>query len=58
MENNNNISSQIEMFTCPMHNEILSDNPGKCPKCGMTLLKQLLTADQHQLLKNGNYTKP
>lgn len=24
-------------FTCPMHPEVLSDMPGKCPKCGMNL---------------------
>lgn len=26
-------------YTCPMHPEIISDNPGKCPKCGMNLEK-------------------
>ena len=25
-------------YTCPMHPEVLSDQPGKCPKCGMKLL--------------------
>jgi len=24
-------------YTCPMHPEVLSDQPGICPKCGMTL---------------------
>ena len=24
-------------YTCPMHPEIVSDTPGNCPKCGMTL---------------------
>lgn len=27
------------MYTCPMHPEIQSDKPGKCPKCGMTLIE-------------------
>jgi FtsP/CotA-like multicopper oxidase with cupredoxin domain len=25
-------------YTCPMHPEVLSDEPGKCPRCGMKLL--------------------
>ena len=24
-------------FTCPMHPEVRAENPGACPKCGMTL---------------------
>ncbi|MEO7265088.1 MAG: heavy metal-binding domain-containing protein [Ferruginibacter sp.] len=27
-------------YTCPMHPEVKSDKPGKCPKCGMGLVKQ------------------
>jgi hypothetical protein len=25
------------MYSCPMHKEVQSDQPGKCPKCGMKL---------------------
>jgi hypothetical protein len=25
-------------YTCPMHPEVKSDTPGKCPKCGMDLV--------------------
>ena len=25
------------LYTCPMHAEIRQDQPGNCPKCGMTL---------------------
>src|SRR4029079_15462156 len=32
-----------EMYTCEMHNEVISDKGGKCPKCGMTLVKQKMT---------------
>ena len=28
------------IYTCPMHPEVTSDKPGKCPKCGMTLVKK------------------
>ena len=27
------------LYTCPMHPEVTSDKPGKCPKCGMDLVK-------------------
>jgi len=26
--------------TCPMHPEVKSDEPGKCPECGMELVKK------------------
>ena len=25
-------------YTCTMHPEVVKDKPGKCPKCGMTLV--------------------
>jgi hypothetical protein len=25
-------------YTCPMHPEVVTDHPGQCPKCGMTLV--------------------
>jgi hypothetical protein len=28
------------IFTCTMHPEVMTDKPGKCPKCGMTLVKK------------------
>ncbi len=27
-------------YTCPMHAEVVSDKPGKCPKCNMALVKK------------------
>jgi len=29
-----------KMYTCPMHPEVQSDIAGKCPKCGMDLVKK------------------
>lgn len=28
-----------EVYTCPMHPDVKSDKPGKCPKCGMSLVR-------------------
>jgi len=28
------------VYTCSMHPEVTSDKPGKCPKCGMELVKK------------------
>ena len=25
-------------YQCPMHKDVISDQPGKCPKCGMVLV--------------------
>jgi len=47
-----------EMYTCSMHNEVMSDHSGKCPKCDMTLVKQKMTADQHKMMNEGTYVKP
>ncbi len=47
-----------EMYTCTMHNEVMSDQPGDCPKCNMKLVKQKMTADQEKMMKEGTYVKP
>lgn len=31
-------SATAQKYTCPMHPEVISDKPGKCPKCGMNLV--------------------
>ncbi|WP_340152636.1 vitamin K epoxide reductase family protein [uncultured Marivirga sp.] len=33
-------SSKKIQYTCSMHPEVVTDQPGKCPKCGMTLVKK------------------
>ncbi|MCX6967588.1 MAG: hypothetical protein NTZ46_07375 [Verrucomicrobia bacterium] len=30
-------SPAAQKYTCSMHPEVISDKPGKCPKCGMNL---------------------
>jgi len=31
--------AKVDTYTCPMHPEVNTHKPGKCPKCGMTLVK-------------------
>src|SRR5258707_222701 len=31
-------------YTCPMHPEVVSDQPGACPKCGMALEPEVAEA--------------
>ena len=47
----------LETYTCTMHNEVMSDKPGKCPKCAMTLVKQKMTDDQQKMMNEDMYTK-
>lgn len=43
-EQNQNI-----VYTCPMHPEVISDQPGPCPKCGMALEPQFATGEEDQI---------
>lgn len=43
-------------YTCPMHPDIVSDKPGKCPKCNMDLT--LSTKEQMKLKVTNTYTCP
>lgn len=38
------------LYTCPMHPDVVSDRPGKCPKCGMTLVPKAQIAGGQRLL--------
>ena len=29
-----------EIYTCPMHPQVAQNAPGRCPICGMTLIKK------------------
>ena len=31
-------NAKTEIYTCTMHQEVRSDKPGDCPKCGMKLV--------------------
>src|SRR6185295_11562129 len=34
------VRAQTDRYSCPMHPNVVSTRRGKCPKCGMTLVKQ------------------
>jgi membrane fusion protein, copper/silver efflux system len=38
-------SSGKEYYTCPMHPSVISDRPGACPICGMSLVKRSSEAE-------------
>jgi hypothetical protein len=48
-------------YTCPMHSDIKSDKPGKCPKCKMDLVevkkdgKKSLMKQKMEAMKDGKY---
>ncbi|WP_414632157.1 multicopper oxidase domain-containing protein [Chryseobacterium arthrosphaerae] len=51
-----NTAAQSESaYTCPMHPEVISDKPGKCPKCGMELVEK--ENHQHTAVENSKGEK-
>lgn len=46
------------MYTCPMHPEIKSEHPGRCPKCGMKLVEVGLEKVQTQTVQEKNSYTP
>src|SRR6266542_3222144 len=33
-------AQEAEFYVCPMHPDLQANSPGKCPKCGMTLVRR------------------
>ncbi|TDE29459.1 copper oxidase [Flavobacterium ranwuense] len=50
MKTDNNKVASVT-YTCPMHPEIHANKPGKCPKCGMTLVKEKPKAVKKSVVK-------
>ena len=48
---NKTIKQQTVKYTCPDHPDVVKDQPGKCPKCGMDLVekKGKSTGVSHQM---------
>lgn len=48
IQKNNTESTTKEIYTCPMHPQIVQDRPGQCPICGMDLVKKsMLKEEEH-----------
>jgi Cu(I)/Ag(I) efflux system membrane fusion protein len=56
------VQAAEDIYTCPMHPQVIEHHPGNCPICGMTLVKKEFTAaeaknasvDLHTLLRPTN----
>jgi hypothetical protein len=44
-EKDSSTTQTTPVYTCPMHPEVQQNKPGKCPKCGMTLVEQEKTEE-------------
>lgn len=50
--------AQKTMYTCPMHPEVKSDQPGKCPKCGMDLVvAKKMKEGKHKKMKADKHSE-
>lgn len=43
------VEEELIYYTCPMesHKHVHSDQPGKCPECGMNLVKAVTTSEEN-----------
>ena len=53
LNNQETVQVTSKIYTCPMHPEVFSEQPGICPKCGMELVIQNSAANSHEPMKMG-----
>ena len=39
------------VYSCPMHSEVISDQPGFCPKCGMKLVEKTVSEESERQMQ-------
>ncbi len=42
-------STDSIVYTCPMHPDVISAQPGKCPKCSMDLVQKKSSSQEHKM---------
>ncbi len=54
---NQKTTQQKVQYTCPMHKQVISDKPGKCPICGMDLVVLKTTQPGNMMYNTGDSTQ-
>lgn len=57
-EDKHSAEAAMHTYTCPMHPEVISDKPGKCPKCGMDLVLKDAPEKNEEGIKLDDLLKP
>ena len=52
-DNQETIQNHSDVYTCPMHPEVISEQAGNCPKCGMKLVLESSLANSNGSMKMG-----
>jgi len=52
MKMNHHMKDSV-IYTCTMHPDVVSDKPGKCPKCGMDLIQKKMKMEAKKVYTCG-----
>ncbi|SPZ92614.1 Cation efflux system protein CusB precursor [Sphingobacterium multivorum] len=55
---NSHTAKNSPTYTCPMHPEVTSNKPGKCPKCGMELEQKTVNTNGAESIELNTLLKP